>query len=101
MLIEPYVPFTVAATFPLALGTVPAATPVTVFVSPASGSVSLVSTFPVGFVPALLLLMPPASTAMALSLAAVGESLTAVTLIEAVALLVEKAVVPPALAVEA
>ena len=49
----------------------------TVFVSPLpdeSGSVSLVKTLPVGFVPAVPLLTPPASTAVAVSKTATGAS---------------------------
>ncbi len=56
----------------------PAATPLTVFVSPASTSVSLVRTLPVGFVPAVPFDNPPASTAVAESATAIGVSLTAV-----------------------
>jgi hypothetical protein len=49
---------TFEATFVDALPTVPAATPLTVLVSPASISVSFVRTLPVGFVPAVPLLVP-------------------------------------------
>ena len=66
-MIDPYVPVTADPTEPLALPTVPAATPTTVKLVP----VSLVSTFPVGFVPEVPLLTPPASTAVAVSAVAV------------------------------
>ncbi len=55
MLIDPYEPLTLAPTEPTALAEGPATTPLTVVVSPLaaeSGSVSFVSTLPVGFVPA-------------------------------------------------
>ena len=47
----------------------------TVFVSPESTSVSLVRTFPVGSVPAILLFTPPASVAVAVFATATGLSL--------------------------
>ena len=75
ILIVPYVPVTLAPTEPEALADVPATTPVIVFVSPASTSVSFVSTLPVGFVPAVPLAVPPASTAAAVSETVTGPSL--------------------------
>ena len=54
---------------PLGLLTSPAATPMTVLPDP----VSLVSTLPVGFVPAVPLLTPPASVAMAWSTTATNR----------------------------
>ncbi len=59
MLIVPKLPATFKPTLAAALGKVPATMPVTVLVSPPSTSVSLVSTLPVGFVPAVALAMPP------------------------------------------
>ena len=88
MLIDPNVPVTAAPTFVEAEPTTPAATPLTVLVSPASTSVSLVIALPVGFVPAVPLFTPPASTAVAISRTATGPSLTLVRLI--VKLAVEK-----------
>ena len=74
-MIEPYVPVTAEPTLVDAEPTTPAATPLTAFVSPESGSVSLVSTLPVGFVPAVPSATPPASTAVAVSVTATGASL--------------------------
>ena len=76
----PYNPVTGEDTDPAAEAWTPASTPITVLVSPASGSVSFVSTLPLGLVPAVPLLTPPASTAVALSETAIGASLTAVML---------------------
>ncbi len=64
----PKLPDTEVATLPLALPTVPAATPVTARPAP----VSLVSTLPVGVVPEVPLAVPPASTAVAVSVVAVA-----------------------------
>jgi hypothetical protein len=62
--IEPKEPVTAEPTLAAAEAWTPARTPVTVLVSPASTSVSLVSTLPVGFVPEVPLLTPPASIAL-------------------------------------
>ena len=75
ILMVPYVPVTLEPTLIDALPTTPAATPETAFVSPESASVSLVKTLPVGLVPAVPLLTPPASTAVAVSTTAVGAVL--------------------------
>ena len=71
----PNVPFSDEPTDPLALPAVPATTPITVPVSPESTSISLLSTFPVGLVPANPLETPPASMAVVISTVAVGASL--------------------------
>ena len=86
---------TLVLTDPAAVAWTPALTPLTVFVSPASMSVSLVRTLPVGLVPAVPLAVPPASTAVAVSATAIGLSLMAVTVIEATSVAVLNGVVPP------
>ncbi|MOA30673.1 hypothetical protein D3C78_1517780 [compost metagenome] len=53
----------------------PTRMPVRTLLSLASTSVSLVSRLPLGSTPGMLLKVPPASMAMALSLTAVGSSL--------------------------
>ncbi|MNZ95203.1 hypothetical protein D3C78_1143370 [compost metagenome] len=58
-----------------AVDSAPARIPVRTLLSLASTSVSLVSRLPLGSMPGMLLKVPPASTAMALSLTAVGSSL--------------------------
>ena len=68
-------PVTAEPTLDEAEPTTPAATPLTVLVSPESMSVSFVRTLPVGFVPAVPFVVPPASTAVAVSPTAVGASL--------------------------
>ena len=58
----------------MAAPTVPPVMADTVLVSPLSTSVSLVSTLPLGSVPAVLLAVPPASVALAVSATATGAS---------------------------
>ena len=65
---------------------------VTVFVSPLSTSVSLVSTLPVAFEPAVPLFVPPASVAVPVSSTPTGASLAPVIVIASTAVSVRAAV---------
>ena len=56
--------------------TAPVRITVTLLLAPASTSVSLVITLPVGFVPAVALAVPPDSSALAVSLTPTGASFT-------------------------
>jgi hypothetical protein len=84
---------------PVPAASVPVRKALTDRVSPLSRSVSLVSTLPVPFAPAVALAVPPASTAVAVSSTPTGGSLTGLTFSATTSVAVENALVPPLAAV--